>query len=313
MKKKTENFSGSPREALMMVLLKGIARLPFPLLYALSDFFAFVLRTVIRYRREVVRSNLSLSFPEKGTRELKKITGRFYRHFADLMLETVKASRMSDEEFGKRMHFSGIEAVNACYSQGKSIILLGMHYNNWEWGFFSQRFVRHQALIVYNPLRNSPRLEKFLVGMRERWGGRSVAVNRSAMAVMRFHKDKTPYILILGADQRPPEITPYWTHFLNQEACFHAGPFKIAEYTGQPVFFYMARKTGRGRYDVEFMPMIADPAGMAGEEILLEYVKTMERFIREKPEYYLWTHKRWKQKRPQGHDLIVVPENRKER
>jgi KDO2-lipid IV(A) lauroyltransferase len=284
--------------------LKALSYLPFWFLYGLSDILAITLLYVMKYRKKVVLTNLRLSFPEKGEKEISEITGKFYRHLADIILETIKGYSMSWERFAKRITFHGIEKMNGYYDEGKSIVLLGMHYNNWEWSVTSQRLMKHESLLLYDPVRGNPQFEEYLLYIRERWGAKYIPVHKSARIVLEFHNRKIPAALGLGADQRPAAITRLWTIFLNQEACFVPGPEKIVRKANMPVFFLLIRKISRGHYEMSYIPLIENPAEMTEEEIMLTYIRTMEKYIREKPEYYLWSHRRWKQKRPADYPLL---------
>lgn len=286
-------------------ILKGLSYLPFWVLYILSDLFAFLLLHVIKYRKKVIVTNLRNAFPEKSEAEISGIVKKFYHYFADITMETLKGYSMSWKSITRRITFMGAEKMNAWYDKGISILLLGMHYNNWEWGTISQNVIKHPCLLIYNPLRDNPGFEKYLIGIRERWGIKSIPVHKSARTALEFNQQGIPVVLILGADQRPPTITPFWTIFLNQEACFNSGPVKIARKSNQPVFFYLTRKIKRGHYENSFIPLIENPGEMKEEEILLTYVRTMEKYIREEPAYYLWSHKRWKQKRPEEYPLYL--------
>ena len=129
----TTAYRKSPWHSIGIFLLKGISYLPFWCIYLLSDLFAFVLRHVVRYRREVITTNLRNAFPEYSEQEIRKLTGRFYHHFADITLESLKGYSMSRKEFDQRMVFKGVEEMNALAEEGRSVLLLGFHYNNWEW------------------------------------------------------------------------------------------------------------------------------------------------------------------------------------
>ena len=284
-------------------LLKGISYFPFWFIYGLSDIFALLLRHVVRYRKKVITTNLRNSFPEYSDKEIQKLAGKFYRHFADITLETIKGYSMSRKSFDRRIVFRGVEEMNALADEGRSILLLGFHYNNWEWSGFTQTYMKHKYLVVYNPMRNNPQFEEYLLGIRERWGAQTIPVNKSARASLEFDRKQQPVALALGADQRPPVITRFWTTFLNQETCFNQGPERIARKTNQPVFLHFTRKLRRGYYEVSFIPLFMDPSGVPEQEFLLSYVKTMEKVIREEPAYYLWSHKRWKQQRPEDYPL----------
>ncbi|HPN75713.1 MAG TPA: lysophospholipid acyltransferase family protein [Prolixibacteraceae bacterium] len=285
-------------------VLKLISYLPFPVLYGLSGLFAFILQHVVRYRKDVIVNNLRHAFPDYTDKQIASTVNKFYRHFGDITVETIKAYSLSHDEFKKRITFRGVDLMNSYAEKGTSVILLAMHYNNWELNSFAQVFLKHQFLVVYNPVRGNPRFEKYLLGIRERWGMQTIAVHKSSRAAMEFNLRGLPVVLTLVADQRPAVITRFWTTFLNQEACFYQGPEKIARKSNLPVFFHLTRKTSRGHYEVSFIPLFEKPAEVTEQEILLRYVRTMEKYIREEPAWYLWSHKRWKQQRPEGYPLV---------
>ena len=290
---------------IVISLLKGLSRLPFFVIYGLSDALALILQYVAGYRHKVIVENLRRSFPEKNEREIQRMTRTFYRHFCDISLETAKGWSMTSEDFEKRLTIKGADEMNRLCREGKSVILLAMHYNNWEWSSYTQTKLEHRYLVVYNPVRGNLRFEQYLLQMREKWGAKTIPVHKSARTIIDFNKANIPVCLALGGDQRPPYITKFWTTFLNQEACFNLGPEKIAQRTNQPVFFLLMKKLRRGYYEFSFIPLIENPAQMSQEDIMLTYVRTMDKYIREAPEYYLWSHKRWKQQRPEDHPLFL--------
>jgi KDO2-lipid IV(A) lauroyltransferase len=187
-----------------------------------------------------------------------------------------------------------------------------MHYNNWEWSASLQRIASHQLLMIYNPVRDNFEMEQFILDMRGRFGGISVPVHKSARTAIQFDKTERPGCLWLAADQTPNQASKFWTMFLNQETPFFSGPEKIAYKTNQPVFFHHTKKLGRGRYEVNFIEMFPEPANEKNpEDILLAYIGMMEQIIRETPEYWLWSHRRWKHSRPEGVEMIERQPNRK--
>ncbi len=284
--------------------MKGISHLPFRVLYVVSDIAAILLQYVVRYRRQVVVSNIRSSFPGKTEKELKSLVRKFYRHLADLTVETIKGYGISWESLMQRVTVRGTESLNAYFENNRSVLLFYMHYNNWEWTNCIQKFTRHTNIVIYNPMRNSGLFEDFLLKIRERWGAKSIPVHKSGRFALQFHKMGKPVILGLVADQRPHFVTPYWTMFMEQETCFNPGPVKIAKATNQPVYFLHVRKIKRGHYEYSFIPLIDNPSELEPADILLRYVKAMEECIREAPEYYLWSHRRWKQNRPEGYPLM---------
>jgi Kdo2-lipid IVA lauroyltransferase/acyltransferase len=286
-----------------VVILKGISYLPFFILYRISDVLYVLMRYIAGYRKKVVFENLRKAFPAKPEKEIGIIANKFYRHLCDIVVETLKMHSISEKSFAERIKFKGVEATDKYYEKGSSIILFGMHYNNWEWSAFGQKFSKLQLLMIYDPVRDNPVFEKYILDMRGRFGGLSIPIHKSARIAIEFSQKKVPVALWLAADQRPNFVTKFWTTFLNQETCFYSGPEKIAKKTNQPIFFHLTRKIKRGYYEVTFYPLIDRPAELTENEILLTYVRMMEEFINDKPEYYLWSHRRWIQKRPEDFPL----------
>ena len=283
----------------IVVLCKLTARLPFWIIFGLADIFYFVLFYVIRYRRDIVHQNLTRSFPEKSDEEIRRITKKFYHHLSDIGLETIKYSRMSEKQIDERLKVHNLDLYEEYYQQGKSIIVLGMHHNNWEWSGSLQRFIKAQFLVVYNPTRKNKAFERFLLDTRERFGALSIPVNHSVRTALEFNHAERPGSLMLAADQTPTANSQFWTIFLNQETAFFPGPMKIAIKTNQPVIMHHTRKIGRGRYEVFHYKLVENPAEVKPEEILMAYVRKLEEIIRAEPEYWLWSHRRWKHKRPE--------------
>ncbi len=300
-----EGFLKKIRNQLLAGFLYLISLLPFWVIFLISDFLYIFIRHVFHYRLKVVKENLDYAFPEKTEEEKKEITTRFYHHFTDLMLETIKLHSISEKQMNRRLRFEGMDLINKYHDEGKSIIILAMHHNNWEWCSFSQTHAKHLGLMIYNPIRGNQSMEKFLLHSREKWGGKCIPVNQSARVALEFHRKKIPTALWLGADQTPRATSKFWTLFLNREAPFFSGPEKIAAKTNQPVFFQHVTKIGRGRYVARFIPLIENPGEVQQKDILLAYVKKMEEIIRQDPAYYLWSHRRWKHRRPEGIPLTT--------
>jgi len=282
----------------VVVICKLIARLPFWFLFILADIFYVLLYYVIRYRRKVVHENLTRSFPEKSTEEIRQITKKYYHHLSDLGIETIKFSHMTEKEINDRIKLNNAEIFEEYYQQGKSTILLGMHHNNWEWALYFQQCIKSQFLVVYDQLRSNKAMERFLLDSRERFGAKSVVIEQSARVAFSLNQAKRPSVLLLLADQTSPANSQIWANFLNQETAFFAGPMKIAVKTNQPVMFFHIRKVGRSRYEAFVYKLVENPSEVEPEQIMLDYVRKMEEIIRAEPEYWLWTHRRWKHKRP---------------
>jgi len=287
-----------------VAFLKAFSHLPFWALYLLSDLFYLIVYHLVGYRKKVVYTNLRNSFPEKSEKEIARIAKSYYHHLCDLSLESIKLHHISYKQLDKRLKIIGTEKTKEYFKNGKSIILWGMHYANWEWNSCIQRFTDHQMVMIYNPVRNNQEMERFILNMRERFGGTSIPVNHSARTAMQLGKSEKPGMLWLAADQTPHDTSSYWTSFLNQETSFFRGPDKIAHKTNQPVFFFHFQKVGRGKYESRLYEMFPEPAKVDPEIIMMTYIEMIERIIRNKPDYWLWSHRRWKHSRQEGIDLI---------
>lgn len=282
--------------------LRLVAKLPFWVIYGLADVFYFVVYYVVGYRKYVVSDNLKHAFPEKSGPEIKSISKKYFRHFADLTLETVKMSGMSEKEFKKRVRVKNPEMVNKYCHLGKSVVVLTMHYNNWEWAVYISKSLEHKSVAVYKPLQNE-QFDVFMNKTRTQFGTELIKNSNVLRRVLTAEQQNDPIFLWLAGDQTPPEFHNHWFRFFNRDALFYPGPAFISKRFGFPVFFQRNEKIGRGVYETTFELLVEKPGGFSETEIIKTYIGKMERIIREKPEYYLWSHKRWKHKRPENIEM----------
>jgi len=214
--------------------------MPFWVIYLMADIFYVLLFYVFRYRRKIVHENLVRSFPEKGDAEIRQITKKFYHHLSDLGLETIKYHNMSEKQIDERLKVHGYDIYDDYFKQGKSVIVLGIHYNNWEWSSSMQRNLKAQFLMVYNSTVNHKRMERFLLDTRERFGALSVPTQKTFRIATEFNNSDRPGGLMLVADQTGPVQSQFWTTFLNQETDFFTCPIKTK--TKQTLFMYITDK-----------------------------------------------------------------------
>lgn len=289
---------------LAVILLKIIAYLPFCILYLLSDMFAFIIKNIVKYRSNVIVENLKYAFPEKSHDELTKLRDKFYCNLCDISLEAVKQYHISQKQIEKRMVFNGVDIVDDFVKRSNGAIILSFHYNNWEWTGALQQSTNHKLLMVYNKMRDNQTMDNFLLSAREKWGGEAVQMGRATKVLFQYKNEGVKTVLGLIADQSALANSQSWTTFLNREAAFFSGPEKIAKHTNFPVFFAHTKRIKRGYYECNLSLLNAEPQKTSGNEILQAYVEKMEEIIRNEPECYLWSHKRWKHKRPEGIDII---------
>lgn len=302
--RKSSGLFNHPGKWAVVLMLKAIAMLPFGCLYFLSDVFYILIKGVIKYRSGVITDNLKHAFPEKSEKEIFLLRNRFYRYFCDVSLESIKLYHLSRKQLEKRVIFSGTEELNDLAEKRNGAILLAFHYNNWEWASALQQELRCRLLMVYNKMRDNEAMDGFLQNAREKWGGEAVQMGRAAKVTFQYFRKQEPVVVGLIADQSALASSQMWAMFMNREAAFFPGPVKIARKTNQPVFFQHAIRLGRGKYEYKYTLLVEEPAKMDENEILLRYIEKMEEVIKTNPEYYLWSHKRWKHKRPEGTALI---------
>ncbi|MFK7981469.1 MAG: lysophospholipid acyltransferase family protein [Saprospiraceae bacterium] len=279
------------------LFIKPISYLPLFFLYRLADFFYLLVYYVIRYRKKVVFTNLKNAFPHKTTQEITTIAKDFYRHFCDLLIESIKLFSISEKELKKRCRFTNLELITQYAKEGKSLIIPTGHYNNWEMaGTAVNLQIPHQAIVVYSPLKNQF-FNKIIKASRGKFG--TALLSKQVLKTGLKTNPAELRAIIFAADQSPTMArAAYWTTFLNQETGIMIGSAKYAKQYDYPVVFGKITKVKRGYYEVEFIPLIDTPKAFSYGEITENHTRLLEKIIMEHPQYWLWSHKRWKRKKP---------------
>tara|TARA_Y100000385_G_scaffold37213_1_gene34704 strand:+ start:222 stop:989 length:768 start_codon:yes stop_codon:yes gene_type:complete len=255
-----------------------------------------VIYKLIRYRTRVVRDNLRNSFPDKSDIELRSIEKKFYHHFFDLIIESIKSISITENQMRKRLVFKNIEMLNKYFDQNKSVVLTVSHYGNWEWGILGVSLTAKQKMMgVYKTINNSF-FNDLMNTTRGRFGADLVEMKDSLRHIIST-KDECKIIGLL-ADQSPVKNeSNYWTTFLNQESSVYLGPEKIATKMNYPVLFCKIQKIRRGRYEFYLEELCTNPEKTTKGEITSLYLRKSEQKINKNPEFWLWTHRRWKHKK----------------
>ncbi|MFT7588301.1 MAG: KDO2-lipid IV(A) lauroyltransferase [Limisphaerales bacterium] len=283
---------------LYYAVIYPISRLPYFLLYRLSDLAYYVLFYLVGYRKKVVYSNLNNSFPNKSKTEIKLIAKLFYKHLADLVVESIKNFSISESDLKKRVVYKNPELLIPYFEEGKDVIIIGGHYNNWESvATAGPLYNKHLVAGIHKPLSNKF-LNKKISNSREKFGMVLVPIDETTEFIK--WKSARPKMTIFATDQSPsnPEKA-YWTTFLNQETGVHFGTEKFAKELELPVFYTKITKVKRGFYEVHFTLIEpANPDEYIYGELTEQHTKVLEKNILALPQYWLWTHKRWKKKKP---------------
>lgn len=279
-----------------------ITWLPLRVLYLFSDFCYLIIYYIAGYRKKVVRTNLEKSFPKKTTKELRKIERNFYRFLCDLFVEASYQMHISKTEMIKRMNFSNLEVVLDQYEKGKSCLLMTAHYGNWEWASsLSLSLPSDKPLYgIYKRLRDK-NFDALIYELRTKSTGKNIEKNDLLRRMVRLRSEGQLAMFGMISDQRPERNSiNYWTSFLNQDTPVVTGTEMLARKFDYPVFYGEITRVKRGYYKCEFIPITFEPSKTSEFEISEKYMQLLQKTIEAKPEFWLWSHRRWKYVRQQN-------------
>lgn len=275
-------------------LLTSLARLPFRALYVLSDGIGFLLYHVVRYRRRMVRRNLTSAYPTKSTNAIRRIERQFYRFFCDYVVETVKLLHISEEEVRRRFRFTNMELIDQLSSDGKPLFVYLGHYGNWEYfaSFPLWAPARITTCHVYHALTNQA-MDKLMIRLRDRFSSIGMPQNETYHTLLRLIDEGRQPLIGLIADQRPlMKHSTVWTDFLRQPTALITGSERIGVRLGAHFLYGELEVVSRGHYNVTFRQFFPDE----NEPFSLtkQYMHLLQQTIDRAPQYYLWSHNRWK-------------------
>jgi KDO2-lipid IV(A) lauroyltransferase len=250
---------------------------------------------LIGYRKKVVFTNLKNSFPNKSNQELKAIMADFYRHLCDIIMESMKGFTISEKQLRNRLVIKNPEFSNYFADKGQSIIFVGGHYNNWE--ICAQAFAmysNHECIGIYKPLSNQFINDKIYTS-RSKYGMNLVSMKQTKKS---FEADGKAKAIVFGSDQNPANPKrAHWVQFLNQDTGVLFGVERYAKEYNWPVVFVSISKAKRGHYEVEYSLVTDKPNEQPHGKITEDFTKRLEQDIINQPQYWLWSHKRWKHKK----------------
>jgi KDO2-lipid IV(A) lauroyltransferase len=280
---------------LYYLVIIPISLLPFPLLYGLSDFLFLLFYYVLGYRKKIVMGNIQRSFPEKSHQEHLEICKKFYKHFCDLILESLKTFSISEKQVLKRVTCKNPEVINKYYDRNQSVIVAGGHYNNWEiFAVAVNALIKHKAIAIYKPLSNLY-FDKKMRETRSKYGLYMISTKIVKQIFEQEANNLTATIFAIDQSPSNPK-SAHWMRFLNQDTAVLFGTEKYAKEYNYPVVYGRINKEKRGYYSFEFFDVTDQPVATAHGEITEKITHLLEQDIRHIPEYWLWSHRRWKHK-----------------
>jgi len=277
------------------LLVKPISILPLRVLYVLSDIACFFLHRIIGYRKKIITTNLKNSFPDKSKAEINDLRTKFYSHFTDVLFESIRNFSITEEEALARFIVLNPEVLKPYVDSNRSVLIVGGHYNNWEMVAVGiDQYLQHRAVAIYHQLGNKF-LDAKVLSSRSKFGLKLIP--RPEVKAF-FAETKELTATIFGVDQSPSIAKKvYWCDFLNQDTPVMFGAEKFAIEKDYPVVFGEITKVKRGYYTFKLEVLFDEPTKCTYGEITEGHTKRLEKQILLAPQYWLWTHKRWKRKR----------------
>jgi Kdo2-lipid IVA lauroyltransferase/acyltransferase len=275
-----------------------ITLLPLGILYLFSDILFLLLYYFPSYRRKVVTENLRNSFPEKSAKEIALIGRKFYRHLADLFIETLKLTHLNNKELTKRFTIKNPELLETLYNSGRDLVVVHSHYNNWEWLVCLPLYTRYKCISIFKPVHNKL-FSRLMNNYRSRNNMGLTPMKHVVREIIENRKRQIRTLYGFIADQTPAKAEiRYYTTFLNQDTPVFLGIEKIAAKYNMAVVFFNVQKTRRGYYNLTVELLFDRTNGLPEYKVTETHVRRLEEVIRENPEYWIWSHRRWKYKNP---------------
>ena len=271
-----------------------ISILPFRILYAFSDGLYFLIYHIIGYRKKTVKENLHLVFPNKAEAEIIAIRKKFYHHLCDMVVEAIKSLTISEKQMMKRMTFPNIEEIHKHENNNRSIILMCAHYGSWEWIFILQNHVKSKGYAVYKQLGNKY-FDKLVKRIRAKYNSYLITTKETSNILLKAKSDGQLTINGFVSDQSPKlQKAHHWLDFMGINVPAHTGAELLAKKLDMSVVFFAVKRVKRGYYQTTFKTLAEYPNDYKDYQITDAFFKLVEQQIEEAPQYYLWTHKRWK-------------------
>ncbi|MDG1014678.1 MAG: lysophospholipid acyltransferase family protein [Flavobacteriaceae bacterium] len=282
---------------LIFPILWIVSMLPFRLLYFVSDLLYILMYYVIGYRKKVVKKNLNLVFPNKSEAELRIILKRFYHHLCDMIVESVKSMNISIDSMKSRYKFNNLDIITDYEKQNKSIILMCAHYGSWEWIFILQTYTTHRSYAIYKRLQNKY-FDRLVKSIRARYNSYLITTKETFSVMEEARKKGILSMSGFASDQSPKkDKARYWADFMGINVPVHTGAEALAKKLDMPIVFFSVKRMKRGFYEATFQTLADKPKSFKDYDITDRFLKLVEDQIIEAPEYYLWTHNRWKHRK----------------
>lgn len=278
----------------MFPILWFISILPFKGLYLLSDFTCFWVYNVFGYRKKTVRTNIALTLPHLSLHDQRTVEKKFYKHMCDMFLEMIKTMNISESEINRRFVITNIELIKEYESKGKSVILMCAHYASWEWLINIAKKINFSSIGIYKRINNKY-FDKLVRDIRSRLKAELVETKKTVELMEYNQKNGIKAFYGFASDQSPQlSKARYWDNFMGFEVPVYTGAEMLAKKLDMNIIFVRVNKVKRGFYEATLLPLVENPREYPDFQVTSLFLREVEKQIYEAPEYYFWTHKRWK-------------------
>jgi len=279
---------------LVYPILWFISILPFRLFYWFSNVVYVLVYYIIGYRKKVVRENLNLVFPKKSSSELLQIEKKFYSHMCDMFLEMIKTISISENEMKKRFTFTNVDDLLKIQDKNKSVLLMSAHYASWEWMTILEKYVNFEGFGVYKRIRNKY-FDRLIHRIRAKYNTTLFSSKEAVRAITKNQLNHVLGIYAMVSDQSPkPNKSTYWVDFLGVCVPCFTGSEMLAKKLDMAVVYLHVEKVKRGYYQATFKVLAENAKAYNNYLITDAFLQEVEQQVYKAPEFYLWTHKRFK-------------------
>ena len=282
---------------LVYPLIWFVSILPFRILYVFSDIVYVLVYHIIGYRKKVVRNNIAMALPNISEKERLNIEKKFYHHLCDMFLEMMKTMTISEKEMNKRFVFTNLELYTALEKKQKSIAVMIAHYATYEWVISMNRKIEFEGFAIYKKVNNKY-FDKLVRNIRSKFKATLITTSQTIPVIKENESLGHRGVYGFASDQSPQESKAFhWQKFMGIETPVHTGAEMLVKRFDMNVIFLRVKKVKRGYYEATFELMFDNPKAIPDYQISDEFLRRVEKQIYEAPEFYLWTHKRWKHRK----------------
>lgn len=217
-----------------------------------------------------------------------------YRNFSYLWMEYLQANIKKSAEMMKSCRFHHIEHLDKALERGKGIILVTGHMGNFEWFAYVLSMMGYKIAGVAKRQSN-PYINELIYNSRRQFGTEVIYTKSAMKDGIKILQENKMLGLVADQDAKHRGI---FVDFLGIPSSTAVGPAVFHLRSGAPMIFCAAIRRDYAQFDVYFEPPLETVYDKATDEnirtITQRHVRALERWVRQYPEQWFWTHRRWK-------------------